>query len=130
MRVETRLWNLSFQTLTPMCISFPCLISPCVFFLDPHSAARPKCHFLFLGLCMTSLPWLAPCRASLTPIKHCVRSLPPSRLTHVAPLYALHLSLARHISHYVVSLSCLWLCQTTKNIFFIFFLKLLIELTY
>lgn len=126
MRVKTKLWNFSFQTLTLICISFPYLTSPCVFFPNPHSAARPRCHFLFLDLCMTSLPRLAPRRASLTPIKHCVRSLPPSRLMHAAPLYALHLSLARHISHYIVSLSCLWLCQTTKNIF-LFFKKKIID---
>lgn len=65
-------------------------------------------HFLFLSSHVTSLPWPAPCRPSLTPAKHCARkSLPPPWLARVVPLYMLHLSLApcASLSHIVSRLS-------------------------
>ena len=90
----------------------PTLTLPHVSFLNPHSPMRSVTSF--------SLPWLvrdpptlasiASCfpypdqtpREKVTSLLHCSRVLP--------------LSLVCCTSHHIAPLSCLWSCQTIKNI--------------
>lgn len=131
--MKLRLQSLSFQTITPPYASpSPALTPLRVSFLGPQFATRlaislslslPQlaCDLSTLASTVSPFPYPSQTLREKVTSSSLARTCRPS--LHVASLSC---TLRLPKSHCVAPLSCLWSCQTTKNIFI--FLKLLIEL--